>query len=738
MYELFIYDFLYNAEATKASRVTVVFSPHEDMDADRLIDGLRGHFDRSIVPDQVVIVGTEHGLDFHRKLLTDPKMLERLPAVTRYLGPPALGALQFTPAGKYTAIGDNAEKLAKQPFVDALRQAGLMSIFQTRNGILESQGLHHYVKPSGKHSDRFIRTANVLIRSAEVGFIALWLLPFLKDSLKHIYTDTAAINLVAYAAVMLRRQMAPGFPTPSIDSFGSYTGLPDFRFHDPTNSLLLISASTSADLEAKVLNRREVRADQIVTLFYLGSETDSQVLCDIGHDPTRNPNGYERIRSYDSDRCPLCREHLAAVSIVGDQFLPESPCIVPYMIRSADVPSWLNEFMEDFAGRGVVSCYHRLGSAGGPMRDVFLHLDHVFRDGCGDAPSTELSSTGFLSRLDRVLTQSVPAKVRRIICLDDIAAKQLAERIKCHLGVAGVKLPIITAGEMHADLGACVSEEGTSLVVASTVASGRSLMSVSQSMRQIQKNHCIQYLVGVSRAEDEQRFREICSNVQYGEHGPGEYDLHVIRSICLPDDAAAGSSSWDEENAFLHDLGNDTPEDPQLRALVNARRQEFRDAPGQGGFRDNLFWRSTADQQPLKLRPNFAFWNFDYAERNPTQADVFLTVTSVLHGLRGGQLKKPKLQHHEHSRHVLSPHCFERFNDGVIQASILRGARRAELDYRASDPLSRTMKSILESIFENYDSPRGEASLESYEGVSGIDYTNRDDAARHAVYCRDN
>jgi hypothetical protein len=66
----------------------------------------------------------------------------------------------------------------------------------------------------------------------------------------------------------------------------------------------------------------------------------------------------------------------------------------------------------------------------------------------------------------------------------------------------------------------------------------------------------------------------------------------------------------------------------------------------------------------------------------------------------------------EHLRKVLSPRCFDRFNDGVIQASLLRAALLPELDYSIDENLSKEMYHVLDFIFRAKDVNAGEAYRE--------------------------
>jgi hypothetical protein len=136
----------------------------------------------------------------------------------------------------------------------------------------------------------------------------------------------------------------------------------------------------------------------------------------------------------------------------------------------------------------------------------------------------------------------------------------------------------------------------------------------------------------------------------------------------------------------------------------------IRGAADAQGMSDGLFW-GKFDDTPLVLRPEFAFFDFDL-ERTPSQADVYFTILAVLHGLRSDPHAPESLFQHEYLRRVLSPRCFDRFNDGVIQASILRAAHPVELDYSIDGKLSNDMWQVLDTIFDSRTTQAGEATLE--------------------------
>jgi hypothetical protein len=77
------------------------------------------------------------------------------------------------------------------------------------------------------------------------------------------------------------------------------------------------------------------------------------------------------------------------------------------------------------------------------------------------------------------------------------------------------------------------------------------------------------------------------------------------------------------------------------------------------------------------------------------------------HGEAGSRLSSSM-----HETVVLDAENFLRFNDGVLQASLLRAADAHELDYSGSPELSEMLREFLEKVFLNASRPYGDASLE--------------------------
>jgi hypothetical protein len=716
MYEFFIYDYFHQTTASqKQQRFSIVFSSSSQIDDAGLVESLRIHFATAMPPDAVVLVGTEGNHGTLESLASSSRVSETLPAMTRYLNPPTLNAIWICSDGTLSGVGARVGDLTSKAFLDRVVQEGLLRIFTDRQGMLDTVGRYHYVKPSGKHSDRFIRTANVLMRGAEVDFIAFSLLPHLqRRTITHIYTDTAAINAAAYALVALRQSFDKSFKMPTIDSFSSYGGLGSFKFEGLPDSLILISASTSHELELQLVNQHKIPQEQIVTIYYLGNPlTGSKVLCDLTKDKDRNPNGFDPIVSFPRDDCGLCKQGLLAITIAGDQFLPENPKVIPEIVSQKDAPSWLTDFMKDFVGRGVIAC-HRPGRNPTPGREHELYLDLSAVLGSPRRDQDTGKETGhpkkFSEHLEYLLTQVTPASLQRIIYLDDPASRALAEMVRTKYSLFGAAvLPVVvSASEVSSNLEKHTLEVGTTMVVASVIVSGRSLLAISQALRQIQTNHSVQYLVGVARTRSQQRLEEVQRNVQHGEYGLRDHKFDMVRAIFVPDEQA---SPWTEERAFLIGVRDRLSAQSEHLPLIEGRIDEL-DSGKDAGLRDNIFWRNSADSSPLQLRSGFAFWDFDYSARKFTQAEVYFTMSAVLHHFRAAHRRGAEGAQVAYHRVVLSPRNFARFNDGVIQAALLRAAYPWEINYSIDQEASADMKRILEAAFVNIGNQLGEAGVE--------------------------
>ena len=684
--------FVFRVDPSPQHHDLVLFSTLRP-DAGDLLEAVQTYCEHNPPPDRVyLIVSRSHSVDA-QEAIDSSQFADRMPAISRQLNTPAVEIKCFGVSG-----------FDATPEMAAICQAGLVELCRRHNVMLESTPTHHFVKPSLKHCSAFIRAGNVLVNGPEIEFIAACCLPYVPDGMQRIYCDTGAIHPVAYAILKLLASFNDDRMHSTVSSFGSYRQLHEYRFESAADSLVLISASTSGELPKRLrLVEPRLRSDNIATLFYLGEQPDSESwICNLTHDPVANPDGYSVIQSYPHDACPLCQGKSTAVPMSGDHFLPVGTEVRPLLIRAADAPAGLSRFIQPLVGKQVLRANYQDERSGGNSKDLFVDLERVF-DSCDF-----LGIERWRSKLESVLSHSVSLDICRIVSLDDPGSLRLACRIVKYCRSKGKSdVPIVRASQLQEDVVGGSVEPGATLVVASAMATGRQLLGVAQTLRYTRKCGAINYVVGLARCNSREAFTDIRSHLTYGDSGPGEHGFRTVDMFLVPCVSAISQNAWDKELLLWSGLEFDIPEMAQQRR----RLLELADSVDTRGLCCELFLPAISGVQ-LALRPSFAFWDFDYSGIDVSQGDVFATVCLVLHSLRKEGRDNRSLGQYDHVRRILSPRCFERFNDGVIQAAILRAAYPWELDYSIADDVSDEMHDVLRAVFRQRQTEVGEASME--------------------------
>jgi hypothetical protein len=615
----------------------------------------------------------------------------------------------------------------------------LTHLVRSRNGVLGASGAVHYAKPSQKHTDQFIRAGNVLVNSVEVEMIAWGCLSHFPDDVGFVYTDTGAINIV----VASLRELLEGFRTATrfaVDSFGSYKGLNSFA-GAKDGSIWVISATTSGNLAQKIRETQGIQSSQIFSIFSLGARGEPAV-CHLDHDAQHNPHGFPSILSYPPDRCALCRAGSTPLWLTDEQFLVSDIAVTPYLPKRTDLTEdallalrWLVE--ADVFRVSYQPNHHTDRS------DIFLDLEPhagsllTRRPTTAETRSETLTrprrrkmafakalafrwgpivrrpaATGLAERFRRRIQQSLPAAVDAIVHLDDPASKELALAVATYLSTRGLSPGLVAARDVTTGhLGTRVE---SLVVVASTVASGTSVIDLSRTLRSVASVKAISYFVLIDRSPTKERADQTQQSVTVTEDGH-RYDYHVVVRLSLPDPAAGTGNPWDEETGLLHAL-LDGCSDEALRTTLEERRDALDRAKAQThrGLRDELFWPSE-DGTALSLSRGFVFLPKDFDESTVTQADAYTIIRCLLHSLRTRRNndKEPALKQHPLNRKVLDVGVFYRFNDPILQAAVLRAAAQGELDYSyaGTGNQSTSARLLLLRVFKDPTAPAAEFAL---------------------------
>lgn len=666
--------------------VLVAFCSTADLDVRALADEVEEEIARALAPDELLIMVRASAFDAALKEIGSSTQGNAL--IERLEGRCRVELLAYDAAGAVTGRKIlTTGGLASNVELDEILRRGATAIFARRGGFVEASRSYHFANPSGAHTDRFMRLSNILVRQAEIAFLAVALMRRLPPNAHQAYIDTPALYAVVSAVNEQWRTLRPDRGNLVADNFSSYFGFGDHRFTDVTDSVAIISASSSGSLGRKLVDRKGFDPNRIVHMLYLGpKEPGRHVAVDLRIDPECNPGGFStERRTFDAADCALCREDSTPITLKGDQFDIAGPQHPPLVIVKKDAPPKLATTMARLAGATALR--------------VSLQARQLDID-----PAALLASPEYQKRLDYLLRRQVPATIDAVVLVDP-AARGLVDRASKVIGP--LPPPVERADVSSMGEGRAGPFTGAILVIASVIGSGRLLLDVSRDLRNVAPKAPIIYLVGFAKVQDPARSGILNRSLVQTDNSV----THIVEyadELLLP--ANPTPNAWQDELAFLE--RNRAAAATAVAPFLDARIKRLREASRP--LIDEIFLPDDKGA-PLPLREGFVFWPPSLPARNThSQADVFYTISSVLQQLRtaGPAAGAQAIRTNWMQQTILSPENFGRFNDGIIQASLLRAARPAELDYRDDADASADASRMIRRIIESATRPRGEAAAE--------------------------
>ena len=670
---------------TRSQDVLFVFNAIATVRPEEFGTALEDEIEANLVPDQLVLV------------VRAPSFGETLAALKK--NPQLQTALaRLSDRTEVTLIGygENGEEACRETVLGAeskprvelidIRRRAITSIFTERRGFVEATSTYHFENPSGRHTNRFIRVSNILARGAEIAFIAFCVLPFVPAGARFAYIDTPALFTVIAAINEQRRSF--GQEGLLGDNFSSYAGFNEFVFDSLGESFALISASSSGALGKDLIEAKGFDPQRVVHLLFLGEGPEKhRVICDLQPSENDNPNGVGRGTVSRSTECTECRNGSHAIKLQGDQFDFAGPQHESLLVTINDKPPGLDKMMERLANTGAFAV--GLGANTKPPRQYEI------------SPTDLLNAEPFGQRLDYAVRRSIPASTQHIVAADG-QSEPFANWVKEKIVPNAI---VVRRQEIDAKLGDKVTS--AVVVVAMVIESGRTLLDLSRDLRAVVPKAPISYLVGMSKTTGLDG-RVALTNSLKRTHNDYQYEFLAVEEIILP--TSSGHTAWASELKLLQRVTQgELPS--SIRGLVEARRDRL--AKFSEPLIDDLFLGNAADRK-LKLQPGFVFWPPALPKQPHTQADVYFTMSSVLQQLRAnaGKLGKVAIRTNWFQQTLLAPANFGRFNDDLIQASILRAANPAELNYRDNHADSREMGRLIARIVAAADLDRGGAAAE--------------------------
>lgn len=658
-----------------ATSTLVVFCGPTEFSYNDLVAAIVTETKRALSPDAVYLIYPNNSAKVaSQQLATEDSAFDPLSRETQ------IGLYTYDDAGTITRI----DKFRGEPplvlAVDHIKRQGLTILFDRRRGLLEAGPTAHFVKPSGATDSRFLRASHALSEGAEIFFVALWLLPYLTNDLSFVHLDTSTIASVVLAGLLMKRSAK----VPTLRTFQSYRGLKAHPFSVDRADLVLISASQSGRM-AELIIPRIKDPSRIVTLFSMGDDPPrpTAMLCDLRIDATLNPLGYPPAPPAPDPA------RTRPIRLIGEHFIaaPEpARALVP---GRPHAPPVIANMISALQGKGVFSAFRPTGTADA-HRAIWVDVEQL------------RETDRFKTWVEEVAAREIPAAVRAFVYPDnDPAAKCVAtallEEIKRHGGDLK-DLRFLKLSEVE-DVPPASWPVGGSpvVVVGGATGHGESLLAISRALRRYAPQSHRIFLSAATIPSSKRAFNLLQSNLRQPNH-------RFLSMFEVFVDRITAAESWIEERDYLLDRQDHLP--PSLAA----RLSELLGAAS--GLKDNLFLKSANGD--LRLRDNFAFWPVGTNCRMASQADCFVSIAALLENLRTGSDVKPehRLVNDPQTHTVLSGETFARYNDGAIQAAILRAALPIELDYRDSREESRLVRDLIRQMTTLWNRQQGEALSE--------------------------
>lgn len=545
-------------------------------------------------------------------------------------------------------------------------RAGLSSIFEPSRVIVTAPAGYAFQKPSNDRSTYFIRAELGLSTSAAVAFGAFAILLRLVKSygqvprqLRLLLVDTMNVASTAFALRELL-SLAGVQLLPQVESFHSYGGLDGVASPLPETSLCIVSASTSMNLHRKWMQDKGLSARDVVTLVTFDDARDAQHAL------------YGLPADVRPEETPPSSAH--DIRIAGEYFFPVME--EPRKVLLTTTTHGCQEYVRDFHALRDLQVFgaFRAGGSSTTRRSLFIDADVV------------LSAESFQHWINDRVPQFLKAGTAQVIYQEDKASAKLAQHIayiaECR-GCVGVKV------RSAADVDISTIDSAAPIVcVAAVVGRGNALLSLSRDLRNCHVGPRL-YIIGMQVAESLVKLRTFDRNLTYSSH-KSRIDV-LRRNEFLSSDTVR--ESFQQELSLYQ--GSEVFAERKARLSGDPSGRQ-------------LFLPSGVQlSDPLTLNVDFAFWEGTYVP-SAYHAEVLGTIGAVLQNARTAKLRLPEQQLRSPLlMHVaLDPENFARFNEGIIQAALLRAALPSELDYRGDSQASAYMATLLSRVAAKFDHPQ--------------------------------
>lgn len=691
---------------------------------------LRDYFYQHTLPDKLVVICFEFNKDDVKELFkSDSDIYNYIPKFDFNKNQERVCVISLNGKGDFKSVIGSCPSADE---IDDIFTRGMIKIFRKHGGLIISQPAHHFVFPSGKHSNRFLRTGNVLVAGTEIFFIAASLVKyFKKSSFESIYSDTSSINSLVYAYINLLKELNPSFrDSVHVESFGSYKMFEEAKFQARRNSLFLISSSTSGSILDRMTdvnkNVKNIELNNIAIIYGLSvkSPYNNQVICDLTKNK-HNSDCIEPFESYNVNRgevCKFCSTGSKALKVEGDVFLLEKPIVTSHLIKKTDLPIYIRDFSNYYIksnkeAEPLIRCYHKENGFNDKKYEIYIDVASIL-DQWKNRDKKNHPYKLIFNKLEKYLLQNIPASLKYIITLPDDGSRKLASIINEILYPNGnTSAEILTLNELSK---IDKNIKGSIVIASSSIVTGRNLLYLSRALRDVESSYRRLYFTFINRTGNKNHLDFLQSNLGLGEFGIDTHKIFNVETIHCSNEAQKTPWHIEEEAVKKFQEFFDNFED--FKAIINYSNERLLQLTQSGknkGLSDNLFL-PTIRNKVLKIRNGFAFAPFQGSTAHnkfisqSKQSEIYFIVSSILNDMRN----KGIFDQSDYVRNILDPGNFVRFNDGIIQACLLRACSNDELDYSISKESSIQMQSVLGDMILHIEDDHAEALNEFFYAIA--------------------
>ena len=562
----------------------------------------------------------------------------------------------------------------------------ISSAIHNTKAIIEAPHGYHFRKPSGKKTNVFARSGNLLIHQELAIVFCQCLLLRLPGTVKKLYIDSFTIHSFALCLQSLlayfSRHTDNGIVVPSIESFHSYNRDANFRLPNTNDYFVIISASTSGDLRNILINQHNADSSKIVHLIGIGTSASELNQSSIHFEERTN-----------TDRIPVSSE---IVPIDTEEFMAFFGETERVRLTQKHVPK---NITDDFVDPYYTKNLH----CNGGMTAQLSAPKSLFSIVSEDYEGTSWSEK-FTDWLKNIALYELPVSAKTIVHLDDQNSKRIGERVKEHIEnrCGADSISLLSEIEFNNSCITEISSDSTLVIVGGEDPDLEKFSAINLRLRNwsgLNRHFILGYAFPASKRDYKQQSDDLKHSESYKKHGWSDFKVVPIGRL-------------ESHESLIMNYGVELD---RLNELLSSNENLNIDSSC------GLLFFPAISGDILTLRRGSIFFPSNSEHSKISQSLVYLVVSASIQMARENDNqfgKGMRLKNGPFVRPVIDPLMFTRFNDGVIQAAILRALEPSELDYSNNATLSAQFRRITSRVIDSYNEESGEAVLEFLAAIA--------------------